>query len=283
MFMMKHEGVSVLLIVGLVTASKLSSGLSCCNTYVVHTEATYNQTVHGDNCVCYSTLSKLTKLESNTEKDVEVLFQPGVHSVKNSWLSISVYNISSLLIKGDHKTNTTIKCLNQFEIHLLKEGMTVKIQDICIENCTLNFEKQIFGILNFKFEVAYSMLNDSGILFSNSITPTLILIQNTDITNYLMTSPHSVSQGVLDFTEQNICTFLRLNITLQNLNFVYNNQSLLQLSEVLASYIAVSVTITGTNCFIHNKNPIIYMYSFGYATVLHMYFLRANVQIVENL
>ena len=77
MFMMKHEGVSVLLIVGLVTASKLSSGLSCCNTYVVHTEATYNQTVHGDNCVCYSTLSKLTKLESNTEKDVEVIFQPG--------------------------------------------------------------------------------------------------------------------------------------------------------------------------------------------------------------
>ena len=280
---MKREVVCAL--VGLlICAIKLSSGLSCCNTYVVLTEAMY-KTVQGDNCVCYLTLNRLTKLESNTVKDVEIFFRSGVHFVQSkAWLTISAYNISSLLIRGDHRTNTTIKCLNQFEIHLFKEDMTVKIQDICIVNCTLSFKKTI---QTFKFEFAYSILNDSGILFSN--TPTLILIQNTDITNYLLTRPHSVSQGVLDFTEQNICTSLRLNITLQNLNFVYNNQSLLQLSEVLASYTAVTVTITGTNNnFIHNKNPIMslvkkfnnYMYLLVYAAI---HFFKANVQIVENL
>ena len=283
--MMKLEGVSVLLIVGLVSTIKLSSGLTCCNRYVVFTEATYNQTVQGDNCVCYSTLSQLTELKANTEKDVEVLFQPGVHSVKRvtDKLSISVYNISGLLIRGDHKTNTTIKCfkLNQFEIHLFKEGMTVKIQDICIRNCTLSFEKTILSILYFKFEVAYSMLNDSGISFSN--TPTLILIQNTDIVNYLLTSPHdSATQGILHIKDRQYSTIYRLTITLQNLNFVNNNQSLLQLSEYLP-YTAVTVTITGTNIFFHNKNSIISLKDMYPLVATKVQFLRANVQFVENL
>ena len=205
---MKREVVGVLLIVGLVSTIKLSSCLSCCNTYVVFTNATYNQTVQGDNCVCYSTLSKLTKLESNTEKDVEVLFQPGVHSVKHDRWSISVYNISGLLIRGDHKTNTTIKCLNRSEICLFKEGMSVKVQDIRIEKCTLRFASN-FTRVRFKFELVYSMLNDSGILFSS--TPASILIQDTDIANYSTSCLHLASPAILDL---NIAYWKPLSIIL---------------------------------------------------------------------
>ena len=278
---MKREVVCVLF--GLLCTIKLSSGLSYCNTYVVLTEssdATDNQTVQGDDCVCCSTLSKLTKLESNTEKDIDVLFQSGVHSVTDRLL-ISVHNISGLLIRGDHETNTTIKCLNQFEIHLFNEGTSVKVQDICFENCTLHFAKTIIQCFKFELTVTYSILNNSGILFSN--TPTLILIQNTDIVSHSLSSPHFASQSILNFNEQYKCTFLQLNITLQNLNFIYNNQSLLQLSEFLP-YTAVAVTITGTNAFIHNKNPIISLKNmYHFVATPTVQFLRANVQFIENL
>ena len=280
-FIMKCEVVGVLVLVGLISTIKLSSSLSCCNTYVILTDATYSQTVQGDNCVCYSTLSKLTKLASNTEKDVEVLFQPGVHTVKpvTDKLLLSVNNISGLLVRGDHRTNTTIKCL-QFYIYLFKNDMNVKIQDIRIEKCTLNFASNIFTGERFKIEFVYSSLNDSGILFSN--TPTSVLIQDTVIANYSLSSPlnNLASQAILDF---NKLVYWPLSIILRNLNFVYNNQSLLQLSNRIGS-IDVNVTITGTNNnFAHNKNPIISLkntYPFANTKV---HFFRANVQFIKNV
>ena len=273
-FTMKLQVSSVLVIVGLISTIKLSSCLSCCNRYVVLTEATDNQTVQGDNCVCYSTLSKLTELESNTEKDVlEVLFQPGVHFVQDD--NILAYNISSsLLIRGENKTNTTIKCLNQSKI-IFKETMwSVKIQNILIHNCTLKFSRGIKHL-----EIGYSTLNDSGILFS--IPNASILIQNTDIANHSLTSPYFAS-AILHFIKQynKYCALAWLNITLQNLNFVHNTQSLLRLC--LAPNSTVAVTITGTNNFTHNKNPIISLDSYSSVAVL-LSFLRATVQFIKNV
>ena len=278
-FIMKREVVGVLVLVGLLSTIKLSSCLSCCNTYVVLTEATYNQTVQGDNCVCYSTLSKLTELKANTEKDVVVLFQPGVHSVKrvNDRLLISVYN---LLIRGDHRTNTTIKCLNRFEIRLLQNGVSVKIQDIRIEKCTLRFASNV-TMERFKFELVYSTLNNSRILFSS--TPASILIQNTDIANYSLSSPHFTSRAILDFNERYIFYYQTLSplyITLHNLSCFYNNQSLLQLSRRIST---INVTITGTNVFTHNKNPIISLKNMYPSVNTVVHFLRANVQFIKNV
>ena len=275
---MTLQVVGVLLVVGLVSTVKLSSSLSFCNRYVVFTEATYNQTVQEDDYVCCITLSEFAELnmKKNIDSDSEVSFQPGIHFIKSNQTSISFPSTRSLRIKGQHKINTTIMCsiLNSQTLDFNSESVTM--QNMHIRHCTLRFKKIK------QLVIVDSMLTDSGILFNTNmkLNPASILIENTDIANYSLTSRQTPPQAILNFRlRYPIIKWTRLNVTLNNLNIKYNNLSLLKVSR-FPVYLTVIITLSGINNFISNKNPIISAKGFVNTTKVY---LRGEMRLTENI